>query len=515
MNQDVLSFSLPPDTEVEQVIADLGKLFRIDEQPEERRRFKYYDTFDWRLYKRKQIMVFARPNLSLQSLDGQQQLAASCPVMPRLVWDLEEESMRQHLEPILEMRALLPLMDVASTARKFDLRNEDLKTVVRLEIQSRKLKNGTLEKEWPIEATLHGLRGYESEFQKAAKKLKKQGKESASDIPAMLQAMGHEPLGYNSKPNLGLRPDMRADEAGKQIFAHMMEVIHQNMDGMRQDLDSEFLHDFRVAVRRTRSGLSQIKNIMDPSVLARAKADFSQLGKITNLTRDLDVYLLKHDEYRNLLPEDMQPDVEQFFQHLRKVRKRERTVLLKHLNSQELAEIFNWWEAFLAEPVPENPEPANATLPVIQLAGKSIMKRYKNICRDGALLHQQAEDQLFHDLRIDCKKLRYQMEFFLSLYPKDRISNLISRLKKLQNGLGDFNDFYVQQETLKEYVHHIRVRSNSARDHVLAIGVLIGMLREKQHNLKAVCIKGLNTFLSEETRQLFTDLFKVEKGEKA
>jgi len=516
MSNEGLSFTLPYEQGVERVLAALGKSFTLVENPVEHDRFQYFDTFDWRLFKKQRIMAYCKPVLELQSLDHQEQeFQIDCNQAPVFVWDLPEGPLRNDLEPVLEMRALLPLVDVDQETRRYNLLNGDDKTTVRFEIWSRKVMGP--DKEWTHldpEIAFFPLRGYEREYQQALKKVEKWAHSKTHSLVDAFKSVGLTPLDYNSKPNLGLHPEMRSDEAGKQIYSCMMEVIRRNMDGIRKDLDSEFLHDFRVAVRRTRSGLSQIKNILEDDVLERAKTDFSTLGKMTNLMRDLDVYLLKHDEYRNLLPVDMQPDVERFFVHLRDVRKKERSVLLKKLASPEVSEIFGWWEAFLSEPVPEHPQPIFAALPVLELANKSILKRYKRVCRDGALLRQDSPDQLFHDLRIECKKLRYQLEFFISLYPKGRISNLVSRLKKLQNGLGDFNDFYVQQETLKAYVHEMSVRSNSARDHVLAIGVLIGVLCEKQRNLKAVCMDGLKTFLNHETRQLFHDTFKAQKGGK-
>ncbi|MFC1662475.1 CHAD domain-containing protein, partial [Gemmatimonadota bacterium] len=51
--------------------------------------------------------------------------------------------------------------------------------------------------------------------------------------------------------------------------------MRANEVGMLKNLDSEFLHDFRVAVRRTRSGLTQLKGVFPPS------ARPSRLGKFS------------------------------------------------------------------------------------------------------------------------------------------------------------------------------------------------------------------------------------------
>ena len=41
----------------------------------------------------------------------------------------------------------------------------------------------------------------------------------------------------------------------------LLDIMVANEPGMRADLDTEFLHDYRVSLRRTRSLLGQIKNV--------------------------------------------------------------------------------------------------------------------------------------------------------------------------------------------------------------------------------------------------------------
>ena len=81
--------------------------------------------------------------------------------------------------------------------------------------------------------------------------------------------------------------------------------MQRNEPGVRADIDSEFLHDYRVAVRRTRSALSQIKDVLPEDKVEHFKTEFGWLGQMTGPTRDLDVYLLQFEHLRNQLPEYM------------------------------------------------------------------------------------------------------------------------------------------------------------------------------------------------------------------
>jgi len=70
-----------------------------------------------------------------------------------------------------------------------------------------------------------------------------------------------------------------------------MAIARQNEDGIKADYDTEFLHDYRVSLRKVRSVLSLFKG--ENIALKQA---FSDIMKGTNQLRDLDVYLLDKQE---------------------------------------------------------------------------------------------------------------------------------------------------------------------------------------------------------------------------
>ena len=54
---------------------------------------------------------------------------------------------------------------------------------------------------------------------------------------------------------------MPAEEAGRAIHRLLLDTVLRNEDGVRRDLDTEFLHDFRVATRRARCALAEMKRV--------------------------------------------------------------------------------------------------------------------------------------------------------------------------------------------------------------------------------------------------------------
>ena len=105
--------------------------------------------------------------------------------------------------------------------------------------------------------------------------------------------------------------------------------------------------------------------------------------------------------------------------------------------------------------------------------------------KDGDYILTHTQDELLHALRIECKKLRYLMEFFTSLFPRKKMTRLIKQLKRLQDNLGEFNDLSVQQEYLMHMAEELPIDEARSRKALVATGYLVENLGYKQKRVKA------------------------------
>ena len=62
----------------------------------------------------------------------------------------------------------------------------------------------------------------------------------------------------------------------------------------------------------------------------------------------------------------------------------------------------------------------------------------------GRAITDGSPPEEYHELRKTCKKLRYLVEFFRSLFPRREMGRVITALKLLQDNLGEYQDLYVQ-----------------------------------------------------------------------
>ena len=175
-----------------------------------------------------------------------------------------------------------------------------------------------------------------------------------------LEAVGKEPLPYSPKLKLTLDPNERADAAMKDVHRFLVGVMRANEEGVISDLDPEFLHDFRVAMRRTRSALTQVKGVFPPATVTKFRREFTWLGRLTGPTRDLHVYLAKMEAYRRAMPHATAQGLAPLGLFLQQRQKREHREMVRSLHSKRFRKLISDWETFLERPVPMTPSAARA-----------------------------------------------------------------------------------------------------------------------------------------------------------
>jgi CHAD domain-containing protein len=166
------------------------------------------------------------------------------------------------------------------------------------------------------------------------------------------------------------------------------------------------------------------------------------------------------------------------------------------------------WHAFLEQDY--NPETwsEKASSPIGVIANRRIWKSYRLAIKAGEAIDNDSPPAALHELRIDCKKFRYLMEFFQSLYPLGKIRKQIKALKSLQDNLGDLQDLQVQAEALKKFGHEMQAeRSNLPSETFMAMGVLIDMLYQRQKNERRNFAERFARFARPSNRRVCKELF--------
>ncbi len=499
-------YSVSDPTRFDEIKAALEGAFSISSGEASTVKETYYDTFDSALYKSGWFLTKQAKRFHLREKGRD---AVSTGAVPQtgatyLTWaDFPDGRLRDVLREAGEIRAILPLVTITRHTRSWALLDSEEKTVARLRL----VESVSDDDSAPARAAIleaEPIRGYGAEFEKLTKILSGLGLEPGEDdiLSASLKARGATIGTYSSKVSVSLDPDMPSGKAIRKILKTLLETMKRNEDGMLRDIDTEFLHDFRVSVRRSRSALTLTKDIYTEEERERWKDALRTLGKMTNRLRDLDIYLLGKEKYAAMVPPSLSPGLDSLFALIAHEREKAFREFKAFVESDEYRRILISWEVFLDSPESSGTG-ENAVKPVIKLARKRIRKRYKNALALGGAITDDSPDTDLHTLRIECKKLRYYLEFFESLFPGDETKRAIKQLKSLQDNLGDFNDLHVQQGSIQDFLSLVPAGSADERGIVEAAGGLISCLYSRQEERRAEFASRFAEFSGQETKDLF------------
>jgi CHAD domain-containing protein len=483
----------------------------------------FLDSFDWRLWNAGYVLerLTAPDGTALLLRDrasagkgGGVLVAADQRAIPRFASDLPAGFLSDRIGPLLSMRALMPLAEVRGRRCMVIWRDDEGKEVVRgsledvrVSLPGRRTKGDPL----GLRLFLEPVRGYEKALEKLTERLSAQGGFQAKDGGLFEEAMarlGRTPGAYSSKLNLTLVPEMRADEAMQVILRSLFDAMTLNEQGLIDDVDTEFLHDFRVAIRRTRSALAQIKGVLPERTVSKYKKAFRWLGQVTGPMRDLDVYLLTFNDYRDYLPDDFRDSLDPLRAELERRRAREFKAVVRVLKGARYKRLKEGWAETLDGLSAAPPSAQNAARPVKDVADARIWKLYKKVLAEGAAINDTSPPEALHELRKTCKKLRYLMEFFQSLYDKGQAKDRIKALKVLQDDLGAFQDYAVQADTLEMLAAEMEEAGTVPRETLLAMAILTGALMDRQQAARDAFAGIFDAFAARDSRALFKALYK-------
>jgi CHAD domain-containing protein len=435
----------------------------------------YFDTFDGRLRARGLTLALEDGRLTLGGARGP---AADVGEERRriLVADLPPGPLRDALGPVLGGRAALPTATVTVRSEPMRVLDGEGKTVVRLAAEAASLRVNGHARRLDPRLSVRGVRGYDSELAAVVRAVERElalppATRTLADEAVV--AGGGRPGGTSSRLAVELEPDEPAGIAAARVLAHLLATIEANLPGTLADLDTEFLHDLRIAVRRTRSVQRQLAPVFPPAPLARFRAGFRRLQQATGPARDLDVQLLEFDELAARLqlhdPEALEPLRAALTEH----REREWQLMAGALDGARMRRLLKTWPALL-ERLPDD-STGLAAQPIAGIAGRRIVRVHHKLMRMGAAIDDASPAESLHELRKTGKELRYLLEIFGGLFPDDAVKPLVRSLKRLQDTLGRHQDRAVQVELLNELRDDVAARPGGAAA-LMAMGALAAEL---------------------------------------
>jgi CHAD domain-containing protein len=495
------------------------------------RRTTWLDTFDWRLHKAGMRLEYvpgrggselrlsgAGAGTDADTGRGTAQLVAGWQASrPHLLAALAGGPVSDRVAGLVAPRALIPVVATSTVTAVYRLLNEDSKTVARLLIDRpsvvgqftegatpRTPGDGTGQQPVPLppRLTITEVRGYPGQARRATRLV--------ADVPGLepaasavlddaLRAIGRRPGDYSNKVDAAISAGMPAAAAAAAILLRLLDTIEANVDGTLKDIDTEFLHDLRVSVRRSRSALKLFGDALGLSKgkIAFFAAEFKWVGDLTTPTRDLDVHLLDFEETARGLAAAKPDDLEPFRAYLEQRRRKEFRALTRGLRSARFTGLTREWRARLTKIQQDYVTPARvgrarsgqfekaAGGTAGLLAAERTRVAFAKVARRGAAITADSPAEALHDLRKRCKELRYALEFFAPLHDPAAYAKVVGDLKRLQDCLGEFQDTEVQIGEIRVLAAAMLAALEAPAVTLLAMGEVTAGLAARQRAARA------------------------------
>lgn len=451
----------------------------------------FADTADWRVARKgwtlevdevghppttgKEVTVTVRDRVTDLAL-----VTAAADGAPRFASDLAGDGLWPEVRDAIDDRRLLPQLESEYRSVRISVLNDDRKTTARVVLERHLFEDrggGVAPGRHLVRvATVVPVRGYVKTAERICEALSRAGlrPQPQALYGAALALMGRAEREEKLGPGVPLDRATPAATATGSVLGRLLHHVRSNEAGVRDQLDTEFLHDYRVAVRRARSILRLVGDVFAPEPVERLKEELGWLAGLTSPPRDIDVHLrdlrsASGDRYA-LAP---------LVNHLSAKRENAQQVLVDAMDSLRYRALMLSWE-LLEHTLPDPTAAPMGTRPVGDVADELIRKAHRRVMRRGRAIEESSPPEALHDLRKRAKELRYLLECFQTLYPDDLRSAVVKELKTLQDNLGEFQDGQVQAAALRSMAEELLEAGAAPAATLMAMGHLADELDARE-----------------------------------
>lgn len=251
----------------------------------------------------------------------------------------------------------------------------------------------------------------------------------------------------------GIRSDEPMAEAVRKVMYRQYQAMLANEAGCRGGKSIDAVHDMRVATRRLRVAFKLFGAYYKRSLVRDLEQDLRRTGRTLGAARDLDVFNKTARQYLRTLPKPQRADLDPLLTSWKRQRQMAHRELVGYFDSSRYRRLVEKLGDFLTTTgagVAAAKQPVAARIEVRHVLASTLWERYEAVRAYEVVLPTAAPETL-HALRIECKYLRYTLEFFQEVLGPG-VSPLIQQVIAVQDHLGEIQDGEVASRLLAEYL---------------------------------------------------------------
>ncbi len=252
-----------------------------------------------------------------------------------------------------------------------------------------------------------------------------------------------------TKKPLSVYSQQSVSEVFQTILRHNFSYMEEWEEAANSWDDIEGVHQVRVSFRRMRSALKAFRPAVPREVSGHWAEEMRWCANQLGLARDMDVFI---DEglgvMVGLLPLPGEEEMAALARHHRAIAYENVRVMMHSDRYADFKKGFSAWldsQGWLNEEL-TNKQRDRVESNIILFARKILDKQERQVLGAGTHVDRESAESM-HQLRIECKELRYITEFFSPIF--SGMDEFVVRMKGLQNLLWVLNDVNVMQQLLE------------------------------------------------------------------
>jgi len=252
-----------------------------------------------------------------------------------------------------------------------------------------------------------------------------------------------------SERRVGIRRGDTMQQAAAKVLEFHTDHMLAHEAGTREGSDPEDLHDMRVSVRRLRSALRLFEPYLRGDGIAPIVTGLREAARVLGAVRDLDVGIDQARVYAEQRDGASGHGMSALISEWDRLRQARRADMIAYLDGVAYRELVGGLQALIAlqRQSSGNGEPPPT---VAQTAGAYVCVYWNTVLAYGDVI-PSAPIPLLHALRIDCKRLRYAIEFFEEVLAPEATS-VLREVVRMQDHLGSMHDAAVTADRLAAFL---------------------------------------------------------------
>ena len=246
----------------------------------------------------------------------------------------------------------------------------------------------------------------------------------------------------------GVSPDDRTSDVADRTLRFRLAAVQHYLPlaAEKPDEDIEYVHELRVATRRTTAALRLYADFLPRRRTARMETRLKQIRRAAGDARDCDVLAQRLSDGHS------DAGAQRFLEKVRsRRRKAQRPIQAVYRRLKKDDRFDHWIKKLLAGVRPRGKTKAKPKDPHFGEWARTHLRRIVKKFFKAAPT-DDTDAPALHRFRIRSKELRYEMELLAGAFPPDFVEKLYPVVETLQQQLGEINDHATAQARLRKSI---------------------------------------------------------------